>query len=131
MFIDFAEMQAMEQKVMTMQDWIKKTDQFIKMNDKAVLHASGSKSHEEAVKQAVAEYESFRVKQDKEYISQFDKSLEKYLKGKGQGETEWASIERANALWYSAWSGLAEMFAKSRHLEGEIRQRLGAIGYEF
>ena len=26
---------------------------------------------------------------------------------------------------------LAEMFAKSRHLEGEIRQRLGAIGYEF
>ena len=118
MFIDFAEMQAMEQKVMTMQDWIKKTDQFIKMNDKAVLHASGSKSHEEAVKQAVAEYESFRVKQDKEYISQFDKSLEKYLKGKGQGETEWASIERANALWYSAWSGLAEMFAKSRHLEG-------------
>ena len=73
---------------MTMQDWIKKTDQFIKMNDKAVLHASGSKSHEEAVKQAVAEYESFRVKQDKEYISQFDKSLEKYLKGKGQGETE-------------------------------------------
>lgn len=26
---------------------------------------------------------------------------------------------------------LAEMFAKSRHLEEEIRQRLGAIGYEF
>lgn len=26
---------------------------------------------------------------------------------------------------------LAELFAKSRHLEGEIRQRLGAIGYEF
>ena len=26
---------------------------------------------------------------------------------------------------------LAEMFAKSRHVEGEIRQRLGAIGYEF
>lgn len=26
---------------------------------------------------------------------------------------------------------LAEMFAKSRHLEGEIRQRLGAMGYEF
>ena len=26
---------------------------------------------------------------------------------------------------------LAEMFAKSRHLEDEIRQRLGAIGYEF
>jgi len=26
---------------------------------------------------------------------------------------------------------LAEMFAKSHHLEDEIRHRLGAIGYEF
>ena len=85
MFIDYAELQAMEQKMMTMQAWLQKTDQFIKMNDKAVLHASGSKSREEAVQLAITEYELFRVKQDREYISQFDKALEKYLKGDGKG----------------------------------------------
>ena len=26
---------------------------------------------------------------------------------------------------------LAEVFAKSKHLEDEIREKLGAIGYEF
>ncbi len=81
MFIDFAEMQAMEHKIMTMRDWIQKTDKFIKMNDKEVLNASGSKSHEEAVRIAITEYELYRIKQDKEYFSYFDKALEKYLKG--------------------------------------------------
>ena len=37
---------------------------------------------------------------------------------------KWVAVQRLTGE-------LAEMFAKSRHLEGEIRQRLGAIGYEF
>ena len=34
------------------------------------------------MKKAEKEYEVFRVKQDKEYISEFDREIEKYLKGK-------------------------------------------------
>jgi len=38
-------------------------------------------SHEEAMKKAVSEYEKFRVTQDRNYISEFDRQTEKYLKG--------------------------------------------------
>ena len=38
-------------------------------------------SHEAAMKKAEQEYEVFRVKQDKDYISEFDREIEKYLKG--------------------------------------------------
>lgn len=33
------------------------------------------------LKMANKEYEVFRVKQDREYVSEFDREVEKYLKG--------------------------------------------------
>lgn len=41
----------------------------------------GTVSHDQAVAKAVQEYEIFRVRQDQEYVSEFDKEMEKYLKG--------------------------------------------------
>lgn len=82
MFIDYAELQAMNGKIMTMQDWINKTDSFLQFTDQEVLTNAGKITHEDAVKQAVAEYTKFRETQDKEYISDFDKITKKYLKGK-------------------------------------------------
>lgn len=41
----------------------------------------GTVSHDQAIAKAVQEYEIFRVRQDQEYISEFDKEMEKYLKG--------------------------------------------------
>lgn len=38
-------------------------------------------SHDTAMQKAEKEYEVFRVKQDREYISEFDREVEKYLKG--------------------------------------------------
>jgi len=38
-------------------------------------------SRDTAMQKAEKEYEVFRVKQDREYVSEFDREVEKYLKG--------------------------------------------------
>ncbi len=81
MFIDYAELMAEDEILMSMQDWVEQTDQFLANNRREVLAGKGKISHETAMKKAEQEYEVFRVKQDKEYISEFDREVEKYLKG--------------------------------------------------
>ena len=81
MYIDYAEFQALNEQIMTMKDWLDITDEFLKYNRQEVLKDAGKISHEAAITKAQSEYERFRVKQDKEYISNFDKAMKKYLKG--------------------------------------------------
>lgn len=80
LFLDYAEDMAKEQKVMTMASWIDTTDKLLKFREKKVLNNSGKISHKEALEKAENEYEKFRVKQDKEYISSMDEMYERYLK---------------------------------------------------
>ena len=79
MFLVFAEDEAKEKHVMTMQDWIAATDNLLKFRRKNVLDNAGSISHKEALEKAENEYEKFKVKQDTEYISSMDQMLDKYL----------------------------------------------------
>ena len=81
MFIDYAELMAEDNILMSMQDWLKQTDVFLNNNRREVLVDKGTVSHDQAVAKATQEYEIFRVRQDQEYISEFDKEMEKYLKG--------------------------------------------------
>ncbi len=81
MFIDYAELMAEDEILMSMQDWVEQTNQFLINNRREVLDGKGKISHEAAMKKAEKEYEAFRVKQDKEYISEFDREIERYLKG--------------------------------------------------
>ncbi len=81
MFIDYAELMAEDEILMSMQDWVEQTNQFLVNNRREVLDGKGKISHEAAMKKAEKEYEAFRVKQDKEYISEFDREIERYLKG--------------------------------------------------
>lgn len=81
MFIDYAELMAEDEILMSMQDWVEQTNQFLVNNRREVLDGKGKISHETAMKKAEKEYEAFRVKQDKEYISEFDRKIERYLKG--------------------------------------------------
>ena len=53
-----------------------------------MLKGKGSISHKEATKKAEEIYEQYRVKQDRDYISQFDKAMAKYLKGEGGGQEQ-------------------------------------------
>ena len=81
MFIDYAELMAEDEILMSMQDWADQTNQFLMNNRRKILAGKERVSHNEAIEKANKEYEVFRVKQDREYVSEFDKEVKKYLKG--------------------------------------------------
>ena len=81
MFIDYAELMAEDEQLMSMQDWLDETDRFLTNNRRKVLDGKGRISREAAEKNVGASYNEFRKKQDLEYISEFDRQTEKYLKG--------------------------------------------------
>lgn len=83
MFIDYAELMAEDEQLMSMEDWLRETDRFLTNNRRKVLEGKGHISREAAVKKVGAVYEEFRKKQDADYISDFDRAMEKYLKGGG------------------------------------------------
>lgn len=80
MYLDYAENQAARQIPMKMNDWVNKLDAFLQFNDYSVLKNAGSISAEVAVKLANEQFEKFRIKQDSEYESDFDKEI-KRIKG--------------------------------------------------
>ena len=80
LFLDVAETEAKEQKTMTMNEWIEVADDLLKYRKKNILKNAGKISHKQAIEKANEEYEKFRIKQDKEYISSMDQMLNKYLK---------------------------------------------------
>ena len=79
-FLVFAEDEAKERHVMTMQDWIDATDDLLKFRRKKVLDNSGNISHKQAIEKAESEYEKYRVIQDQKYVSSMDEFYNKYLK---------------------------------------------------
>ena len=81
MFIDYAELMAEDEQLMSMQDWLNETDRFLQNNRRIVLEGKGRISHDAAVKKVSRIYSEFRKKQDAEYISDFDRETAKYLKG--------------------------------------------------
>ena len=81
MFIDYAELMAEDEQLMSMQDWLNETDRFLTNNRRNVLDGKGRISREAAAKKVGAIYEEFRKKQDAAYISEFDRQTEQYLKG--------------------------------------------------
>lgn len=83
MFIDFAELRALTHTVMLMKEWIAAIDRFLNFNEQQILQESGQISHKMAIAKADHEYEIFRVRQDQDYISDFDKAMAKYLTGGG------------------------------------------------
>ena len=81
MFIDYAELMAEDNIIMTMQDWAHQTDIFLKNNRRNILTNAGHITHSEAEQHAREEYKEFRKKQDRKYLSDFDREMEKYYKG--------------------------------------------------
>ena len=77
MYLDYAELQAIRNIPMYMKDWIEKLNAFLKFSEYEILTNAGSISREVALALANEEYEKYRVIQDKEYISDFDKEIKK------------------------------------------------------
>ena len=80
MYLDYADMQAARGRAMTMKDWIEKLNAFLKFSEYDILTNAGKISHEVAAELALKEYAKYRVAQDKNYISDFDKEVKKLLR---------------------------------------------------
>lgn len=54
-------------------------DELLKFRKKNILNDAGKISHKKAIEKAENEYEKFRIKQDRDYISSMDEMYKKYL----------------------------------------------------
>jgi hypothetical protein len=81
-YLDLAEFQARRNQVMTMKDWLERTNKFLESNSLELLPDAGKISHDEAIERAAEEYEQFRIKQDKNYLSDLDKEIKRLKKNK-------------------------------------------------
>lgn len=75
-FLDLAEARAKRNIPMTMEDWANRIDKYLLSDDRDILKNAGKISHEIAEEKALAEFEKYRVIQDKLYKSDFDKLIE-------------------------------------------------------
>ena len=82
MYLDYAEDQAERRIPMTMEDWSKKLDAFLKFNEREVLTNPGKVSAEVAKSFAESEWEKYRVTQDRLFESDFDREVKKLLESK-------------------------------------------------
>lgn len=80
-FLDFAELQALEQRQMKMQDWVNELDNQILLNRRKILEGNGSISHEEAIKKAEKEFEEYREREMRLLQSDFDIMIKELKEG--------------------------------------------------
>ena len=78
-YLDIAEINALDRHPMTMQDWIKELDSFLKMTRKDILEGSGAISHENALKKAHEEYDKYMQTHltiaEKDYLEVLNKEV--------------------------------------------------------
>ena len=79
-YLDFAELQATRQKAMTMQQWIDKLDEFLKISDSSVLVGAGKIKHEQAMVKAKREFKKYRDEEMRQLESDFDKATKELRK---------------------------------------------------
>lgn len=94
-YLDMAEVQAMRRIPMTMADWEARLGGFLKLWDREILQDAGKVSAELAKAHAESEFEIYRITQDRQFESDFDrvvqagKALERVehkLESKGRGK---------------------------------------------
>ena len=74
-FFDYAELQAMEQHPMTMQEWIDELDRVLSNNRRPLLEGSGSISHQQAQEKAEHEYTIYRQREMNQLESDYDRAV--------------------------------------------------------
>ena len=71
--LDLAESRARRQIPMTMEDWASRLDAYLNIDDRAILDGAGTVSTKHAHEHALNEFEKYRVVQDRQYVSDFDR----------------------------------------------------------
>ena len=75
LFLDIAENNAERNIPMYMNDWKNEVENALKVFHYEVLEGKGKLSHKQAIDKAETEYEKYKLIQDKNYVSDFDKLL--------------------------------------------------------
>jgi hypothetical protein len=81
-YLDIAEIQAKNQVATTMKEWVEKLDSFLKMTGYEILEHSGKVKADIAKKLAEDEYAKFRIQQDLEFESDFDRLIKEIQSNK-------------------------------------------------
>lgn len=79
-FLDLAESQAERHIIMSMNDWREQLEKFLGLYKYDILQNAGTVSAEDAKQKAFAEYDKFKLVQDREFLSDFDKVVKKIEK---------------------------------------------------
>ena len=75
-YLELAESRAKRRIPMTMEDWAAHLDKILTIDDRELLDRASEISAEIAEAKAIGEYEKFRVRQELEYKSDFDRQLD-------------------------------------------------------
>ena len=86
-YLDLAENRAERQIVMKMEDWVQFLHGFLALSNYPILKDKGKVSALEAKLKAEQEYETYRKRQDREYVSDFDREI-KRIQGAQEGDDE-------------------------------------------
>lgn len=78
-YLEFAELRAIERRPMYMKDWISKLDDFLRLSERDILTHAGKISNEAAIEHANAEFDKYKQRQLAE-PSVAEKDFEKSLK---------------------------------------------------
>ncbi len=90
-YLEVAELQALNRKPMTMQDWSDRLHQFLTMTGRELLTHAGTVSHVAAMEKAHAEYEKFRLMKLEEpteverHFVEAEDEVKRLEKGRGRG----------------------------------------------
>jgi hypothetical protein len=84
-YLDLAENRAERQITMNMADWVRFLDSFLQLSSYPILADKGKVSALEAKLKAETEFEAFRQRQDKDFVSDFDREI-KRIQGKSKEE---------------------------------------------
>ena len=76
MYLDYAERQVKLGHIISMKEWKEKLELFLKLNEYNILKDNGKIKREIADSLALSEYEKYRIKQDQNYLSDFDELIE-------------------------------------------------------
>ncbi len=78
-YLDFAEIQALQQIPMRMAEWVEKLDNLMKLSGRQLLVGKGTISHEEAKQKAITEFEKYRKLEMLQYESDYDRAIKELI----------------------------------------------------
>jgi hypothetical protein len=87
-FLDFAELQALEERAMTMAEWVTELDRQLLGNRRELLSGKGNVSHKQAMKKAEKEFEIYRAREMKQLESDFDRAVKQLTRKEAGGGDE-------------------------------------------